>query len=69
MVANIEADEKLVALATELFVKIRKCGFSLVFISESCFKLHKVITLSAMYYFIIKLPTKRTPINSNKSFF
>ena len=65
MVANIEADEKLVALATEFFVKIRKCGFSLVFISESCFKLHKVITLSAMYYFIIKLPTKRTNHSSD----
>ena len=43
-IANIETNEKLNSIVTELFVRGRKLNISLVFISQSYFKVPKTIT-------------------------
>ena len=43
----------------ELFLRGRKLNIPLVFISQSCFKLPKLIRLNAAHYFIMKIPDKR----------
>ena len=42
-----------------MFLRGRKINISLVFISQSCFKVPKTIRLNATYYFIMKIPNKR----------
>ena len=60
-IADMEADKKLSPVVTELFLKGRKLSISisLVFISQSCFKVPKTIRLNATYIFIMKIPDKR----------
>ena len=53
------ANQKLSLFVAELFLRRRKLNISLVFISQSCFKVPKTIRLNATYYFIIKIPNKR----------
>ena len=57
----MEADKKLSPVVTELFLKGRKLSISisLVFISQSCFKVPKTIRLNATHIFIMKIPDKR----------
>ena len=42
-----------------MFLRGRKLSSSLVFISQSYFKVPKTIRLNNAYYFVIKIPTKR----------
>ena len=42
-----------------MFLKGRKLNITLVFISQSYFKLPKTIRLNATQYFIMKIPNKR----------
>ena len=55
---------------TELFLRGRKLNTSLVFISQSYFKVPKTTRLNATLYFIMKNPDKREiqQISSNHSF-
>ena len=59
MIADMVANQKLSLFVAELFLRRRKLNISLVFISQSCFKVPKTIRLNATYYFIIKIPNKR----------
>ena len=59
MIADMESNENLGPKVTKLFLRGRKPNISLVFISQSYFKVPKTIRLNAPHYFIIKLPTKR----------
>ena len=55
----MESNEKLSPIVTELFIRGRKLNISLVFISQSYFKVPKTIRLNATHYFIMKIPNKR----------
>ena len=59
MIANVEGNKKLSAIVTKLVLQGRKLNISLVFISQSCFKLPKTIRLIATHYFINKITNKR----------
>ena len=59
MIADMESNKKLSPIVTELFLRGRKLNISLVFISQSYFKVPKTIRLSATHYFIMKIPSKR----------
>ena len=55
----MEYNKKLGPKVTELFLRGRKLNISLVFISQSSFKVPKTIRLNATYYFIMKISNKR----------
>ena len=55
----MEANKKLSPIFTELLLKRRKLNISIVFISQSYFKVPKTIRLNATHYFIITIPNKR----------
>ena len=59
MIADMEANKKLSPIVTELFLRRKKLIISLVFISQSYFKLPKTLRLNATHYFIIKIPNKK----------
>ena len=55
MIANMQASEKLGPIVTESFLRGRKLNISLVFISQSYFKVPKSIRLNATHYVIMKI--------------
>ena len=55
----MQYNKKLDASVTEMFLRGRKLNISLVFISQSYFKVPKTIRLNATHYFIVKIPEKR----------
>ena len=59
MIAGMESNLKLHTIVTELFLRKRKLNISIVFISQSYFKLPKTIMLNSTFYFIMKRPNKR----------
>ena len=59
MVADMESNKTLCPIVTELFLKGGKLNISLVFISQSYFKLPETVRLNARHYFIMKIPKKR----------
>ena len=59
VIADIESIKKLGPIVTELFLRGRKLNISLVFISQSYFKVPKTIRPNATHYFIMKIPNKR----------
>ena len=63
MIADMESNQKLSHVVTELFIRRRKLNILLVFVSQSYFKVPKTIRLNATHYFITKIPNK---INFNK---
>ena len=69
MIADIESNNKLSPIATELFLRGRKLNISLVFVSQSYFNVPKTIRLNATHCFIMKIPNKRAlqQIASNHS--
>ena len=69
MIADMESNEKLSPIVTELLLRGRKHNISLVFTSQSYFKISKIIRLNAAQYFIMKIPKKRVlqQIASNHS--
>ena len=58
-IANIESNKKVRPIVTELNLRGRKSNISLVFVSQSYFKVSKTIILNATRYFIMKIPNKR----------
>ena len=44
---------------TELFIRGRKLKMSLVFITQSYFKVPKDVRLNTTHFFIMKIPNKR----------
>ena len=59
MMADMVSNKKSSPIVTELFLRGTKLNISLVFISQSYFKVPKTIRLNATHYFIIKIPNKR----------
>ena len=52
-------NKKLNSIVTELFVRGKKLNISLVFITESYFKVPKDVRLNSTHFFIMKIPNKR----------
>ena len=59
MIADMINDIKLISIITELFIRGRKQNISLVFITQSYFKVPKDVKLNATHFFIMKIPNKR----------
>ena len=59
MIADMINNKKLNSLVTELFIRGRKLNISLVFITQSYFKVPKDIRNNSTHFFIMKIPNKR----------
>ena len=59
MAADIEANEKLCPIVTELLLRESKLSISLVFISQYYFKETKTTRLNVTPRFIMKTPNKK----------
>ena len=59
MIADMINNGKLNPIVTELFIRGRKLNISIVFITESYFKVPKDIKLNSTHFFIMKIPNKR----------
>ena len=59
MIADIINNEKLNSIVTELFIRGIKLNISLVFITQSYFKVPKDVRLNTSHFFIAKIPNKR----------
>ena len=52
-------NKKLDSIVTELFIRGKKLNISLVFITQSYFKVPKDVRLNTTHFFIAKIPNKR----------
>ena len=59
MIADIINNKKLNSIITELFIRRRKLNISLVFITQSYFKISKNVRPNSTHVFIIKISSKR----------
>ena len=59
MIADMINNKKLNPVVTELFIRGRKLNISIVFITQSYFKVPKDVRLNSTHFFIIKIPNKR----------
>ena len=59
MIADMINNNKLNPEVTELFIRGRKLNISIVFITQSYFKVSKDIRLNSTHIFIMKIPNKR----------
>ena len=69
MTADIINNKKLNPVVTELFIRGRKLNISIVFITQSYFKVPKDVRLNSTHFSIMKIPNKRElqQINLNHS--
>ena len=59
MIADMINNKKLNSIVTKLFIRSRKLNISLVFITQSYFKVPKDVRLNSTHFFIMKIPNKR----------
>ena len=59
MIANMINNKK--SIVAELFIRGRKRNISIVFITQSYFKVSKDVRLNSTHLFIMKIPNKREP--------
>ena len=59
MIADVINNNKLNRIVTELFIRGRKLNISIVFITQSYFKVPKDVRLYSTHFFIMKIPNKR----------
>ena len=59
MIADMIHNKKLNSIVTELFIRGRKLNISLVFFTQSYFKVPKDVRLNTRHFFIAKTPNKR----------
>ena len=59
MIADMINNNKLNPIVTELFIRGRKLNISIVFITQSYFKVPKDVRLNSTHFFIMKTPNKR----------
>ena len=52
-------NKKLDSIVNELFIRGRKINISIVFITQSYFKVPRVVRLNTTHFFIMKIPNKR----------
>ena len=59
MIADMINNKKLNSIITELFIRGRRLNISIVFITQSYFKVPKDVRLNSTHFFIMKIPNKR----------
>ena len=59
MIAVMINNKKLNSIVTGLFIRDRKWNISLVFITQSYFKVTKDVRLNSTHFFNMKIPNKR----------
>ena len=59
MIADMINNKKLNSIVTKLFIRGGKLNISIVFITQSYFKVPKNIRLTTTHFFITKIPNKR----------
>ena len=59
MIADMVNNKKLNLIVTELFIRGRKLNISLIFITQSYFKVPKNVRNNSTHFFIMKIPNKR----------
>ena len=59
MIADMINNKMLNPVVTELFIRGRKRNISIVFVTQSYFKLPKDLRLNSTHFFIMKIPNKR----------
>ena len=58
MIADMIHNKKLNSTVTKLLIRGSNLNISLVFITQPCFKVPKVVRLNTSHLFIAKLPNK-----------
>ena len=59
MIADMINNKKLNPVVTELFIRGRKHNISIIFITQSYFKVPKDVRLDSTHFFITRIPNKR----------
>ena len=59
MIADMINNKKLNPIVTQLFIRGRKLSISIVFITQSYFKVPRDVRLNSTHIFIMKIPNKR----------
>ena len=59
IIADMINNIKLNPVVTELLIRGRKLSISIVFVTQSYFKVSKDVTLNKTYFLVIKIPNKR----------
>ena len=59
MITDVINNKKLNSIIIELFIRDKKLNISLVFITQSYFKVAKDVTLNSTQFFIMKIRNKR----------
>ena len=59
MIAHMINNNTLNPIVTELFIRGRKLNISIVFITQSYFKVPKDVQLNSTHFFMMKIPNKR----------
>ena len=56
MISNMISNKKLIPIVTELFIRGRKLK---IFITQSYFRVPKIVGLNSTHFFIMKIPNKK----------
>ena len=59
MIADVINNKILNSVTTESFIRSRKLNISLIFITQSYFKVPKDVRLNSTHFSILKIPNKR----------
>ena len=59
MIPDMIYNKKLNSIVAELFIRGRKLNISLVFITQSYFKVPKDVRPNTTHFFIMKIPNRR----------
>ena len=59
MIADIMTNKKFQAIIKELFIRCRKLNISLVFITQSYFRVPKDVRLNLTHYLIMKINNRK----------
>ena len=59
MIADMNNNNNLNPIVTELFIRDRKLNISIIFITQSYFNVPKDVRLNSTHFFIMKIPNKR----------
>ena len=59
MIADMINNKILNPIVNELFIRVRKLNISIVFITQSCFRVTKDVRLNSTHFFIMKMSDKK----------
>ena len=59
MIADMINNENVNPVVAELFIGVRKLIISIVFVTQSYFKVPKYVRLSSTHFFIMKIPNRK----------